>query len=895
MRLWHILRSRCRSLFRRTDRESDLREELEFHLAQESERLQAGGLSADQARRQAARSFGALEPTKEECRDARGMAVVDGLVRDARYAWRSFRKAPLAAGTIVATVGVGLGLVTVVFTVLNAYVFRVDAVRHPEELYAIEREPAADGGEPRGFTREQYEALLRDTDLFSGLSATTRDVETSFDGRRREGRLVSGNFFRLLGVTALRGRTLEPSDDEQQTRALVLSHRAWTQYLAADPGVLDRPVLLNGARFTVVGIMPENFRGLEPVVAPDFWAPLSLLDALRPGDRASLPPAGLHPVGRLKPGVSVPQAVTRLRAWDVQQPLDRPPDQPRRPLVLEPRSGTIPMSADAMLAFVPLFFAFGLILVIGCANVANLLLARSVARQHEIGIRLAIGASRRRIVRQLLTENLLLALASAALAFVISRLFLAGLVYAVTTTFPPDIGNLRLAVPPADWRVVVFLLGGAAASTMGFALAPALQATRVELVRAIRGEVVRDARPGRARSLLVALQVTGSVLLLIAAGIFLRSSWAASRVDPGIRTDGIISLRLTSERPRSAAIDLLTHEPLIATLAASWPGEVAGLGGLPAYAQVQGGRVEVTYQFASPEFFGLFAIDLVRGRGFAPAERTVADAVTIVSEKTARQLWPNADPIGQVLRLEPDLDRLDSVEGGRDINRADNPRLLPRTAAVVGVAADVAGIRLGGMRLGQIGVYLPIGAEADGAVFTAGVRGDTERAREVIGNRLAAIDPGAGRVSTLRTIADAEVYLLSIPFWLTLGLGILALLLTLSGLFGVLSYVVEQRTREIGVRIALGATASTIGRMVLAQSARPVGIGVAIGVALAAALAAALLASPAAEAIGSTVRVLDPLAYGGSLLCIVAACAGATLIPALRAGRINPLRALRHD
>jgi hypothetical protein len=269
--------------------------------------------------------------------------------------------------------------------------------------------------------------------------------------------------------------------------------------------------------------------------------------------------------------------------------------------------------------------------------------------------------------------------------------------------------------------------------------------------------------------------------------------------------------------------------------------------------------------------------------------------VAVVSEKTARQLWPGVDPVGQVLRIEPDVNGLEGIDGGRDIKRSNNPLLLSRSVVVVGIARDIAGIRLGGVRLGEVGVYLPINVDEPTAVLTMSVRGDAERARHAVVDRLAAIDPNAGEVSTLQTIARTEVYLLRIPFWLTLVLGTLALLLTLSGLFSVLSYLVEQRRREIGVRIALGATSRTIGLLVLSQAARPVGIGVLAGVALTSMLGAALLATPAAETIGSAVRLFDPLAYAGSLLSVVAACAVATLIPALRAGRIDPVVALRQD
>ena len=383
--------------------------------------------------------------------------------------------------------------------------------------------------------------------------------------------------------------------------------------------------------------------------------------------------------------------------------------------------------------------------MIGCANVANLLLARAVARQREIGIRLAIGASRRRIIWQLLTESLLLALVSAALAFGISRLVLAGVVYAVTSTFPPDIGNIRLAVPPADWRVALFLVAGAMVSTLFFALAPALQATRLELVRAIRGEVVRDARPGRARDALVALQVTGSVLLLICAAVFLRSSWAAATVDPGIRTADIVNVSILNEQRRGAILDVVRSEPSVASVAAS--GGRAGWAGAPAFADGASGKSTVTYQFVSPEYFGVLGIDLVRGRGFTQTERSASAAVAVVSESVARQLWPGIDAVGQVLRLEP--------APKSDPREPDDPPLLSRSFVVVGVARDVAGFRLGGMRMAGAGVYMPISAEAARTSLTMRVRGDSERARHALVDRLAAIDPNMGEVSTLQTIARA--------------------------------------------------------------------------------------------------------------------------------------------
>jgi len=820
-------------------------------------------------------------------------ALLDAITRDTRYAWRSFLRAPLAAATIVVTVGLGLGLVAAVFTIANAYIFRVDEVRAPHELFEVERRQSAIA-EPDRFTRAEYESLLRETDVFADAFATTSDIAAWIDGVRREGHLVTGNFFGVLGVGAALGRTFTPADDEPgNVPVLVLSHRAWEQRFASDPNVVGQTLRVNGTSFEIIGVTPDGFRGLEVVAAPDFWAPLAHLDLFRRNGAEGV--TGVRVIGRLGPGVAAGEALAQLSAWDAQRIAERGGDRPATPLALVPRSGTVPQPAEAMLGFTPLFFAFGLILVIGCANVANLLLARLVARQREIGIRLGIGASRRRIVGQLLTESLLLALLSAAFAFAVSRIVLAGFVQWLTSSFPPEIGNLRMVVPPADWRVAVFLIAGAVVSTVFFALAPALRATRVDLARAIQGQVLREARPGRARNALIVLQVTGSVLLLICAAIFLRSAWAAASLDPGVRTADVVSVTILDESRRTAIVDAVAGEPSVAAVAASWPGGVGGLGGAPAYAEGERGRSITSYRFAAPEYFDVLGIELLRGRGFTNAERSPDAGVAIVSESAARELWPNADALGQVVRIEPDLSIIRPESGRAETEASENPLLGPRTAVVVGVARDVAGFRLGGTRFGGAGVYMPIGEDASGTSLIIRVRGDGARARDVLADRLAAVDPNISEIETLDTLARAEQYLLDISFGLTFALGALALLLTLSGLFSVLSYLVEQRKREIGVRMALGATRGGIGALVLKQSVRPVGIGMLVGGVLTAALAAALLATPAAEQIGSSVLLFDPIAYGASLLCVVVACLAASLAPALRAGNVDPLGALRQD
>ena len=524
-------------------------EELQFHLEREAERLEAAGLPPETARLQALRLFGGAEQIRDECRDARGIAFVEDTVRDFFYALRAFKRAPLVAFTIVSTVALGLGLVTAVFTVLNALVFRVDAVPDVQELFAVERPQTV--GEPARFTREQFRrAPARDQRVQRRL-CTVNDVDGRMDGRLIYGTFVTGNSFQVLRVSAAMGRALTPADDEPSAgqAVMVLSHRGWDRLFARNPAVIGRRVLVNGLTFEIVGVMPEGFRGLAVIASDDYWAPLSMLGQVSPMHKGREATVGLDIIGRLKPGLSREVGAAQLAAWDAAQSSGSSPiDQGGSRITLVPRRGTVPQPLEAVPVTGPLFFAFGLILLIGCANVANLLLARAVARQREIGIQLSLGATRRRIVRQLMTESLLLALIAAAAGFLISRVALAVIVNALMTSMPPDIGDVRLLIPDADWRVLLFILAGAVVSTIAFALAPALQATRIEPIRTMRGEVVRDARPGRARNFLIGLQVSASALLLISAAVFLRSAFAGASHDTGVRTSDTVAVQIVNEQ-----------------------------------------------------------------------------------------------------------------------------------------------------------------------------------------------------------------------------------------------------------------------------------------------------------------------------------------------------------
>jgi hypothetical protein len=462
---------------------------------------------------------------------------------------------------------------------------------------------------------------------------------------------------------------------------------------------------------------------------------------------------------------------------------------------------------------------------------------------------------------------------------------------------PAELVEVELArfVPPTDWRVVAFLLVGAIASTAFFGLAPALQATRLELVRTMRGEMTRDARPGRARDALIAVQVGASALLLICAVIFLRGSLAAATAEPGFRTSDTVRVSIANEPRRTAVLQAVTAHPLVAVVAASSRPRRGVLetseGGAKTSSRLQVGQLAV-----SSDYFDVLGFEVVSGRGFTPAERTAEAGVVVMSETIARRLWPNGDGVGQPVRLDvptPDSPGARSASSAEARGAAVEP---PRTLTVVGVVRDPG--RDGGSSYLDTfrGVYVPTGPESPGTWLMLRVRGNPEQARQILLERLTSIDPALSNIITLQTIAGLQTYILRILSWIAVVLGGLALVLTVSGLFSVLSYVVEQQAKEIGVRMALGATTRDVVGLVLSQSLRPVGVGLVAGGGLAAAVAIVLTAIPDdASEIRAWVNVLDPVAYGASVLVIVTASLLAASVPALRAARIDPIATLRKE
>jgi predicted lysophospholipase L1 biosynthesis ABC-type transport system permease subunit len=484
-----------------------------------------------------------------------------------------------------------------------------------------------------------------------------------------------------------------------------------------------------------------------------------------------------------------------------------------------------------------------------------------------------------------MTESCLLAIAAAGAAYVISRLALEGMFRWFSQAMPVDLGdpNIDLSVPAADWRVALFLVLGAIVATALFALLPALQATRIEPVRTLRGELVRDARPGRSRNALIGIQVFASALLLVCAAIFLRSAIASARFDPGFRTADTVIIEIPTEPRRAAMLQAIASERTITAYAAMRPSMMAAP--LHAFAQAGDRRISLPYKFVSPEYFEVFDLSIVRGRAFTPSERDAEALVVIVSESAARALWPNGGGVGETLRLEEDP--------GSDPQPKDAPPPPSRLVTVVGVARDVPGFRMTDSV--DVEMFLPTNVNTPQTSVAARVADDPDLVRQTLLDRLTQVDPNMGMIMTMRTFARLETFFLRIAFSVSLGLGGLALMLTVSGLFSVLSYLVEQRRKEIGVRMALGASSRNVARLILAQTTRPVLYGLLAGAGLAASLATALLTMPAGASIAQVIRVNDPIAYAGSMLAIVAACLLAAWLPATRAARLDPMQAIRQD
>jgi len=862
-----------RRLRRRHD--EDFSDELHTHIQFETDRLVAEGMSPMDARSAALRSFGNVTAAKERFYEANRWMLLEQLVQDLRYAFRNLRQNPGFLFTTVLTLAVGLGLVSVVFTIFNAYVLRPFAVRDPGSLYRLAY-VSPDGGTSI-FQWRDYEVIRERHDVFTDVVAqSTRFV--SSNGRALAAVLVSRNYFESLQPQVVLGRPLTAADAGSEVT--VLGNQAWTRLFANDPAVLGRTLDINGHHFTIVGVMGAKFTGLDDFPR-DVWLPLTAYAQI--ADPALIGVEQRHAVeiiGRLRSDVSVTHAATALTPE-----LSRIAGNSSVRAELMLHSSPNPLSIEMLAVLSPVFAAFGLVLVTACANVSNVMLARAVARHREIAVRLSLGASRARVVRQLLTEGMVIAILAGAGALSFAFWTVRTGTALFFGTLPPSVAEiLRVTPMTIDVRVFLFALAAAATTTLLFALVPALKASRLTLTDALRGQ---GGSAGRStlRGALVAAQVAVSLVLIVVAITLVRNGAAIGRTDLGYDSTGVLSINVRGEQtglvPGLTAA--LTNDPRV--------GEVAVTNGNPMFVRMRPvaaapadratAAVATRYTFVSPEYFSILRLPIASGRSFTPQEAASDAPVAIISEATARSFWPDQNAVGRTIRIE-------SADGRPVDDLPGYTHLL-----VIGVARDVvSGLVIDGRDAGHI--YLPTTpasrhATAVLARARAAAAPGPEALQEIFGRVVA--DPQVFEAIPLKEMRELQMYPLIAASWTGAALALVALALSVAGLYGVLSYTLTQRTKEIGIRIALGASGAAVVRLVMRQSARLAGIGAAIGLSV----AFAAMKTLAAIIPFKTVSMLDSVAFGGGLLLVLLAAAVAAYRPAARAAHLDPALTLRSE
>jgi predicted permease len=866
---------------------TDFSAEIQAHLDLETERLTAEGLDPEAARQQARRAFSNVLAVEERYYETSRWMWLDQLRQDLRYAVRSLAHNASFVATIVCTLAVALGLLTALFTILDVYVLRPLAIQDPYRIHQVRWQGPGGGAQ---FSAREFDELRGRRDLFVDAVAQRRQLLSSGD-RGVNAAFVSGNFFEMLQPRVRLGRALASFDARTPGGApvAVLSDQGWAQLFDRDPGVLGRRLTLNGQSFDIVGVMRPEFSGMDDM-ARDVWVPLTMYPIVAGEDiydGSQL--QRLTVFARLRGDVSPAQAAEALAPFMVRAEARAHPDQTIRPervrAVLDIRSSLNPLTFELVAMLLPVFAAFGLVLAAACANVSNVLLARAITRHREIGIRLAIGASRGRIVRQLLTEALLLSTLAGLAGLALASLVLGAGRRVLFATLPASMADMLTIQPlEVNYRVFLFALGVAAATTLFFALLPALQATRLALTAALRGLPAHGVRGGRLRDLLVAGQVTVSLVLLIAAATLARNGASIASTDLVLDPRGVFSVnqRTAGRSLIPDAAEALAADARVSQVAVTSRNPLFGR--FPSTAMKPASAREtmsVSYVFVSPEYFPLLRIPILRGRAFQPNEAQAEARVGIVSDRTAQAFWPGRDPIGQVVRIVPSADRpRAALDGYSDVVIVGVARDVVSTSAYNGT--DAALLYLPTSRTGTHADALLVRGRETGSLQRGGIVEVLERVHK---------DREVFETLPLIELAEMMLYPLRAASWIGSLLGVVALALSASGLYGVLMYVLGQRTREIGIRMALGATATGVVALIMRQSARVVGAGAALGLIFA--FAALKLLSAAIPL--DNVSLLDGWSFAIALLLIAAAAGLATWLPARRATRVDPCRTLRAD
>ena len=816
------------------------------------------------------------------------------MLNDLKYALRLLRRSPLFTLTAALSLAIGIGANTTIFSIASALLLRpLPGLSDPSRLVDIGR--TQDG---RGFDNSSYpnyrdyrerQKMLTDVYAYRG-EPQPMSLATASDAVRIYGAIVTANYFTVLGVRPLLGRTLQDSDDarDRSHSVVVLSYDLWKRTFGGNEAIVGQTISLNSRPFMVVGVAPAGFQGTT-LLRPDAWTPMAGVAETMPrlaqainnvfNQRSAV---WLVMGGRLKEGATIEQANAEAQAIGANLQKEYPNENKGKSLTVV-RSTLVPGQAVTVGGFFGLLMIIVLlVLMIACVNVAGILLARGAARRREIAVRLAVGAGRGRLIRQLLTETTILFIAGGSAGLVLS-LWLTKLLLALIPKLPVPV-DLTVHT---DWRVVSFgiVLSFIAAILSG--LAPALQASRADLVPALKTEGLDSGRPRlRLRNLFVIGQVTMSLMLVIVAGLFLRALEHAAAVQPGFdeRRVDVVQLDFslagyTQETARPFVRQLLEQirsMPGIesATLSVDLPldGGRMGLGGLrvPGKTPSRGESFQADWNVVEPGVFRTLRLPLVRGRDFNDADTATSPWVAVVNEALATQIWPGEDPLGKQMMV-------------RDDNGKDHP------VTIVGVTGNARLIWLTGNVDPYIYVpfaqrYIP---RASILVRTIDDRSSVPDVR----SRLRTLNPNLPITEAMRLSELTAIGLVPQRMAASVAgtLGLVGLLLCAIGIYGVTSYSVAQRTREIGIRVALGADRRNVLRLVLRQGLVLAAIGTAVGVVIAA------VGSTFLESLLYGVRGLDPLTFGSACALFVVVTLAASYIPALRATKVDPMVALRAE
>jgi putative ABC transport system permease protein len=874
------IKRRFLALFRKDQLERELNDELRFHLERDIDENVQRGMSATDARYAALKSFGAMEKAREECRDARGTRIIEETWQDLRYGARALLKQPSFSAIAILTLGLGIGATTAIFGIVNAVLLRPFPYHAPERLVMLQERvsntPPGSGFSP---SYSNFVDWRVQNTAFASMAAVRMDENFNLTGagqpERLRGRLVSADFFSTVGIKPLVGRDfLGEEDREGATPAVILSYGFWQRRFGADPNIVGKQLTLNNQSFTVVGITPPNFQfGAEA----DVTIPIGL-QAERFRLRGRDP--GTDVVARLKPYVSEQQAETELNLIAARLEQQYPESNKARRVLVTPLHEYF--VGDVQQPLVILLGSVGLVLLIACANVANLLLVRASTREREMAMRVALGAGRWRIVRQLLTESVLLATFGSVLGILLA---LCGTGF-IVSQLPDSIPRLQSA--KIDAPVLVFALAVSLLTGLLFGLAPALQASRQCLTALKQGERGSSGLGKRLRSAFVVGEVALTLTLLVGAGLLIQSFRRVLAVDPGFKAQNLLTLQLSVNNADGEQVANFLEQlqqnvrnlPGVKSVALSNGLPFAGanhpaflIEGRPIPDKKPNGQ----HYTISPDYFQTMGIGLLRGRVFAAQDTRDSQAVAIINEVLAKRYFPNEDPLGKRLKQSPDTPSLQIVGV---VQRVEPYGLDRQASGVAQFYTNFNQIDLHELPNYVVEINLLVRTDVEPSSLASAVRAQVAALNK---------DQPVFNVRSMEEILGQSLAPRRFSMLLLAVFAVAALALASLGIYGLMSYAVAQRTREIGVRMALGARSGDVLRLVMGQGMKLALAGVALG------LVASVALTRTIKSLLFGVSTIDPVTFAALPLLVMLIGMLACCIPARRATRVDPLIALKYE